>query len=320
MKPRVLVTQRLFPEALKILQEKAEVEGGIAETPLPREELMSRIEDKDGLLTLLTDRIDREVIDRARKLKIIANCAVGYDNIDVHYCRQKGIMVTNTPGVLTEATADLTWALILAVARKLPQADQFSRKGLFQGWALDLFLGQEVYGQTLGIIGIGRIGKAVARRAQGFRMKIIYFDPQRLSPEEEQSLGASFSPLDELIANADIVTIHASLNPSSHHLISKERIGLMKKTAILINVSRGPIVDEAALADALRRGDIWGAGLDVYEKEPKIEEALLSLDNVILLPHIGSATRFTRLNMAMTAVRNLIQGISGEKPDNLVTV
>jgi len=317
-RPKVLVTQRLFPEALDLLRQFAEVEGGVAEAPLPREELMAAIGDKDGLLTLLVNRIDREIIDRARKLKIIANCAVGYDNIDVAYCREKGILVTNTPGVLTEATADLTWALILAVARRIPQADRFTREGRFRGWALDLFLGQEISGQKLGIIGLGRIGKAVARRALGFGLQIFYYNLNRLSEEEEKELQVTYLPLDDLLKTADIITLHASLNPSTYHLINREKLVLMKKTAILINVARGPIVDEAALAEALKNGQIWGAGLDVYEREPEIEKALLSLDNVVLLPHIGSATRKTRLQMAMTAVRNLIQGLSGQRPDNLV--
>ncbi|MCX7973107.1 MAG: D-glycerate dehydrogenase [Candidatus Aminicenantes bacterium] len=318
VRPKVFVTQRIFPEALEWLKQEAEVEGGQAEAPLSKEEILKAVEDKDGLLTLLVNQIDREIIERAKRLKIIANCAVGYDNIDVDFCRQRGIFVTNTPGVLTEATADLTWALILAVARKIPQADLFTRAGRFRGWALDLFLGQEVYGQTLGIIGFGRIGQAVARRALGFSMKIFYYDLKRLSAEEERNLQATYLPLDELLKRSDIITIHTSLNPSTYHLINQERISLMKKTAILINVARGPIVDEAALASALKDGKIWGAGLDVYEREPEIENKLLSLENVVLLPHIGSATRTTRLQMAMTAVRNLLQGLSGQRPDNLV--
>lgn len=318
IRPKVFVTQRIFPEALEWLKQECEVEGGQAEMPLSKEEIIKAIEDKEGLLTLLVNRIDREIIDRAKKLKIIANCAVGYDNIDVEYCRQRGIWVTNTPGVLTEATADLTWALILAVARRIPQAHQFTREGRFRGWALDLFLGQDVFGQTLGIIGFGRIGRAVAQRALGFAMKICYYDLNRLSPEEEKKLQVTYLPLEELLKTADIITIHASLNPSTYHLLNRERLALMKKTAILVNVARGPIIDEAALVEALKEGQIWGAGLDVYEREPEIEKDLLSLDNVVLLPHIGSATRTTRWQMAMTAVRNLLQGLSGQKPDNLV--
>jgi len=318
-RPKVLVTQRLFPEALERLKEKTEVEGGVAEVPLSKEEFMAKVADKEGLLSFLVNRVDREIIDQAKKLKIIANCAVGYDNIDVAYCRQKGILVTNTPGVLTETTADLTWALILAVARKIPQADRFLKEGgRFCGWVLDLFLGQEVHGQRLGIIGMGRIGQAVARRAAGFNMEIVYYDPHPLPKEEELKLGATYLPLDDLLQTADIVTIHASLNPSTYHLLSREKIALMKPSAILINVARGPIVDEKALAEALLQGKIWGAGLDVYEREPEVEASLLAAENVVLLPHIGSATKSTRLQMALTAVRNLLQGLAGQKPDNLV--
>ncbi len=251
-------------------------------------------------------------------MKIIANCAVGYNNIDVSYAKEKGIFVTNTPGVLTEATADLTWALILAVARRIPQADKFFREKKYKGWKIDLFLGKEVSGKRLGIIGMGRIGKAVALRAQAFNMDIVYTDPHRLSPKEEKRYRAIFLSLDDLISSSDIITIHAQLSPQTHHLISKEKIRLMKKEAIFINASRGPIVDEIALIKALEKGQIWGAGLDVYEREPDVEKRLLSLENTVLLPHIGSATYETRLKMSMIAARNLVQGLRGEIPDNLV--
>jgi glyoxylate reductase len=318
-KPKVLVTRRLLPPALTYLEKHADVEGGRAAEGMSREVLLGRIGDKEGLLCLLVDRIDRTVMDAAPRLRVIANCAVGVDNIDTAYARKKGIWVTNTPGVLTEATADLTWALILATARKIPPSDRFVREKRFRGWELDLFLGREVSGKRLGIIGFGRIGRAVARRAQGFGMEIRYFDPHRLSLEEERDCRTAYLPLDELLATSDIITIHASLSPETRHLISAEKLRLMKKAAILVNVARGPIVDEAALAEALRRGDLWGAGLDVYEREPDIEPQLLELDNVVLLPHIGSATEETRLRMAMTAARNLIQGIRGERPDNLIS-
>ncbi len=319
VKPKVLVTRRLLPPALSYLKENAAVEGGRAAAGMTREELISRLEDKDGLLCLLVDRIDRVVMDAAPRLRIIANCAVGIDNIDIAYARKKMIWVTNTPGVLTEATADLTWALILATARRIPPSDRFVRDKRFRGWELDLFLGREVNGKRLGIIGFGRIGRAVAKRALGFDMEVRYFDPHRLSPEEENARRAGYLPLDELLATSDIVTIHASLSPETRHLISAEKLRLMKKESILINVARGPIVDEAALAEALRRGDLWGAGLDVYEREPEVHPRLLELANVVLLPHIGSATDETRLRMAMTAARNLIQGIRGERPDNLIS-
>jgi glyoxylate reductase len=320
MKPKVLITRKILPEALDYLRGHIDYEIGSRERALRKEEIIEKIKDKEGLLSLLVDTIDKEVIDSAPSLRIIANCAVGYDNIDIHYAREKKILVTNTPGILTETTADLTWALILAVARRIPQADKFTREKKFEGWELELFLGKEVTRKRLGIIGMGRIGKAVASRAQAFKMEIVYFDPHRLSPEEEKTFNASPLPLDELLSTSDIITVHAALSPQTFHLISKEKIELINKDAVFINAARGPIVDEEALADALEMGQIWGAGLDVYEREPEIEERLLSLDNVVLLPHIGSATYETRLKMATIAARNLVQGLKGERPDNLVSL
>ncbi len=317
-KPKVLVTRKLPAEAVDYLEEHAEVEGGRFPAVLNDADLRQKISDKEGLLCLLVDRIDRRVIASAPRLRIIANCAVGYDNIDLDAARQRGILVTNTPNVLTEATADLTWALILAVGRKIPQSDRFTREGRFRGWEIDLLLGREIAGRRLGIVGLGRIGRAVARRARGFQMEVVYSDPHRLSAEEEKDLAATWMPLEDLLRTADIVTIHASLTPETYHLLSAERLRLMKKTAILVNVARGPIVDEEALAEALASGRIWGAGLDVYEKEPEIHPRLLGLDNVVLLPHIGSATDETRRRMAMTAARNLVQGLRGERPENLI--
>ncbi|MGD8539444.1 MAG: D-glycerate dehydrogenase [Candidatus Aminicenantes bacterium] len=318
MKPKVLVTHRLLPEAISYLSEHFDFDVGTQGPFLPKEDLLKLVKDKEGILPLLTASIDRDVMDAAPLLKIIANCAVGYDNIDIDYAREKGIMVTNTPGVLTETTADLSWALILAVARKIPQADTFTRAKKYLGWELDLFLGKEITGKCLGIIGMGRIGKAMAQRAMGFRMKVIYTDPKELPEADKNKFNALCAPLDELLRTADIVTIHTTLNPQTHHLISREELRSMKRDAILVNVSRGPVIDEVALAEALEEGQIWGAGLDVYEREPEIEERLRSLDNVVLLPHIGSATYETRLKMAMMAAKNLVQGLSGQKPDNLV--
>jgi glyoxylate reductase len=318
MKPKILMTRRILPEAYEYLKGQAEIEIAAEERKPEKEEIMEKIKDKEGLLSLLTDEIDKQVMDSSPSLKIIANCAVGYDNIDLNYAQKRGILVTNTPEVLTDTTADLTWALIFAVARKIPQADKYTREHKFKGWQLDLFLGMEITGKRLGILGMGRIGKSVALRAQAFQMEICYFDPHRLSEEEEKTFKASFLPLDELLSFSDIITIHASLNPQTHHLISKEKIKLMKREAILVNVARGPIVDEEALAEALEGGQIWAAGLDVYEYEPDIQEKLFSLDNVVLLPHIGSATYETRLKMSMMAARNLIQGLKGERPDNLI--
>jgi glyoxylate reductase len=318
MKPKILITHRLLSEALAYLRERSQVEGGTAARGLTREKLKEKIKDKEGLLCLLVDKIDRDIMASAPRLKIIANCAVGYDNINLEYARKKGILVTNTPGVLTETTADLTWALILATARKIPQSDRFTKNKRFRGWELDLFLGKEITGKRLGIIGMGRIGKAVAARAQAFRMEVVYFDPHRLTPEEERIYKATFIPLDDLLASSDIVSIHASLNPRTFHLLSAEKLRLMKKEAILVNAARGPIIDEEALAEALVKKELWGAGLDVYESEPEVNARLLRLDNVVLLPHIGSATYETRLRMAMMAAQNLIQGLRGERPDNLV--
>jgi glyoxylate reductase len=318
MKPKVLITRKIFQEALDYLKDHVDYEVNAREGSLNKEDLLKKVRDKKGILPLLVDTIDREVMDAAPELVIIANCAVGFDNIDVGYAKQKGILVTNTPGVLTETTADLTWALLLAVARRIPQADFFTRQKKYKGWELDLFLGMEVTGKCLGIIGMGRIGRAVAARARAFQMEIVYSDPHRLSPEEEKKLGASRVSLDELLSVSDYVTIHTTLTPETEHLISQEKLKLMKTEAILLNVARGPVVDEKALAEALEKGQIWGAGLDVYEREPEIEEKLLSLDNVVLLPHIGSATFETRKKMAMMAAKNLVQGLRGERPDNLV--
>lgn len=318
MKPKILVTHGILPQALAYLGERTDIEIGTEGQFLSKEEIIEKIADKEGLLSLLTDTIDKDVLDAAPRLRIVANCAVGFNNIDIGHAASRGILVTNTPGVLTEATAELTWALILAVARRIPRADAFVREGRFRGWAIDLFLGKSLSGKTLGIIGMGRIGRAVALRGRGFGMEIVYSDPKRLPPEDEAASGANHLPLDELLSHSDVVSIHASLDAGSRNLISREKLRLMKTEAILVNVARGPIVDEAALAEALEQGRLWGAGLDVYEREPDIEERLMGLDNVVLLPHLGSATFETRLEMSMTAARNLVQGLRGERPDNLI--
>ncbi len=318
MKPKILLTHRLLPEAMDILADNFDYELATSKPILEKSEFIVKIRDKSGVLSLLVDQIDREVIDAAPELKIIANCAVGFNNIDTAYASEKGIMVTNTPGVLTDTTADLTWALILSVARRIPESDRYTRALRFKGWELDLMLGRDITEKRLGIVGMGRIGRAVALRAQPFRMEVVYTDPHPLDISEEQTLKACRLPLDELLATSDVVSLHSTLTPETHHLISSERLALMKPGSILVNVSRGPVVDESALAAALAEKRIWGAGLDVYEREPAIEEALIGLDNVVLLPHIGSASIQTRLKMSMMAVSNLIQGLRGLKPDNLV--
>ena len=252
----------------------------------------------------------------APALKVIANYGVGFEHIDLDAATRRGIPVTNTPGVLTETTADLAFALILATARRVVAGDQRVRQGKFQYWAPLLFLGQEVNGKTLGIIGMGRIGKAVARRAAGFGMKLLYHSRTRLSPLEEQELGASLQPLETLLREADFVTLHVPLTPHTRHLIGSRELELMKDSAFLINTARGPVVDEAALVAALRQGQIRGAGLDVYEKEPELSPGLADLENVVLLPHLGSATVETRTRMAVMAAENLLAGLRGDPPPN----
>ncbi len=318
MKPKVLVTRQLLPEVHVFLDRFLEVETGVTGRDLPHAELLQKVKEKAGLLSLLVDDVDQEVMEAAPGLKIVANCAVGYNNIDITYARRKGILVTNTPGVLTETTADLTWALILAVARRIPEAERFTREGKFSGWELDLMLGQEITEKCLGIIGMGRIGKAVALRAQAFRMNTLYFDHHRLSPEEEKHYAAAYAPFLQILSQADILTLHTTLTEETQRLIGRKELEAMKTSAVLVNVSRGPVVDENALAEALEKGIIWGAGLDVYEREPAIESRLLDLGNVVLLPHIGSASYDTRLKMAMTAAHNLVAGLTGKTPPNLV--
>ncbi|MCJ7580205.1 MAG: D-glycerate dehydrogenase [Candidatus Aminicenantes bacterium] len=318
MKPKVLITHNLFPEVLEYMGKYVDYEIGKRDGDLSKNELIEKIKDKAGLLALLVDTIDEEVLSAAPSLKIIANCAVGTNNIDITSARKRGIMVTNTPGVLTETTAELTWALIFAVARRIPQAHIFTQNARYKGWALDLFLGKELYRKRLGIVGMGRIGQSVALKARAFSMDIVYTDPHRLNPEEESNLQATQLSLEDLLRTSDIITLHTTLTSKTFHLISEKNIHLMKNSAILINVSRGPVVEERALADALEKGMIWGAGLDVYEDEPAIHPKLIGLDNIVLLPHIGSATLETRSKMAFMAANNLIQGLRGETPDNLI--
>jgi glyoxylate reductase len=317
MKERVLITRKIFPEALALLKEQGIAYEMHEGPPLTKQELRRRIEGAEGLICLLSDRIDREVLEAGRGLRIVANVAVGYDNIDVQAASELGIMVTNTPEVLTEATADLTFGLILAVARRIVEGDRLVRSGGFHGWELDLLLGAEVHHKTLGIVGLGRIGQAVARRAHGFGMEILYFDPIR-RPEVERELGARFVGLEELLRRSDFVSLHLPLTPQTRHLLGKRELGLMKPTAFLINAARGPIVDEAALVEALKAGKLAGAGLDVFEHEPNVHPELLKLDNVVLTPHIGSAGRETRVKMALMAVENLLAALSGQRPPNLV--
>jgi glyoxylate reductase len=297
---------------------KAEHEVAVNPSPLPPSgaELLNEVKGKDGLICLLTDPITREIIEAGSSLKVIANYAVGYDNIDVEYATERGIMVTNTPGALTNATAELAWALILSAARKTPEADRYTRDGKFKGWSPTLMVGTELYGKTLGIVGAGKIGSRVGVIARGFDMSVLYVDMGQNDTLE--TLGAKKVELDELLARSDFVSIHTPFTPETNKMIGSRELGLMKQDAFLINTSRGKVIDESALIQALAQKRIAGAGLDVYENEPDFPDELGKLDNVVLLPHIGSATKTAREKMAELAVRNLLIGLSGGEPPNLV--
>jgi glyoxylate reductase len=285
---------------------------------LTREELLRFVAGRDGVLCLLTDAVDAEVLEAAGpQCKVFANYAVGYNNIDVAEATRRGIAVTNTPGVLTDATADLAWTLLLSTARRVSESDPFMRGGKFEGWGPMMFLGGDVSGKTLGIVGAGRIGAAVARRSVGFRMKVLYHDVQP-NAELEAEVGAQRVELDELLRESDYVSLHVSLGAETRHLVGAREFGLMKKTAYLINTSRGPVVDEVALVEALRAGEIAGAGLDVYEDEPAMKPGLAECPNTVLLPHIASATNWTRGKMAEMAAGNLVAALKGETPPNIV--
>jgi glyoxylate reductase len=292
------------------------VEGNEEDRPLSRQELLAGVSGRDGVLCLLTDRIDAEVFEAARGCRIFANMAVGYNTIDVAEATRRGILVTNTPGILTDCTADLTWTLILGVARRAAEGDREMRAGRFPGWGPLYMLGGDVTGATLGLVGPGRIAVAVARRAVGFGMRLLYFG--RRPSEEMEALGAERRPLEGLLSESDFVSLHVSLSEETRHLIDARALGLMKTTAYLINTARGPVVDERALVEALRNGRIAGAGLDVYEDEPRMAEGLADCPNTLLLPHLGSATTATRAAMSRMAAENLLAGLQGSRPPNLV--
>jgi glyoxylate reductase len=304
--PKVLLTKMLPQAGIDFLKKHVELNIFRGEGPIAKKEIIDKIRDKDGLICLLTDPVDAEVISAGKNLKIIANFAVGYNNIDIKAATERKIIVTNTPDVLTETTADLTFSLILSVARRIIEADRFVREGKFIGWEPMLFLGSDVHHKTLGIIGLGRIGQAVAKRACGFGMKIIYFEPERLPEEIERECGAEYQNLDTVFKLSDFITIHVPLTASTHHLIAQREFSLMKKSVYIINVSRGPVVDEKALVEALRSKSIAGCALDVYEREPKIAQELLDLPNTVLVPHIGSASVETRTRMAIMVAENIV--------------
>ena len=318
MKPRVLVTREVFDETLEYLRGYCDVHANQQDIALTPEEMRNRAADKDGIVCSLTDRIDAQVIAGCEKLKVVANIAVGYNNIDVAACTERGVMVTNTPGVLDDSTADLAWTLMLGTARRITEVERRVRNGEWTGWRLKQWLGTDVHHATLGIVGMGRIGQAIARRAAGFEMRVIYHNRKRIAADIEQRLGAAWASLDDLLRQADFIVLQVPYTPETHHLIGAAELAKMKPGAILINSTRGGVVDDAALVEALKAGTIRGAGLDVFENEPRLHPDFLELDNVVLAPHVGSSTEATRRAMAMTAAENAVAALTGATPPNLL--
>lgn len=306
------MTRPVAKEALELLRPRADVSVGPADPPLPtKDEVRALIRDADIVYTLPANPMDAEAIKGASKLRMIATMGTGYDNIDVAAARERGIPVTFAPGILDETTADGAFGLLMAAARRFGEAERALRAGKWKGWGPGQFLGQDVHHATLGIVGMGRIGRQLARRAKGFEMRVIYFDERR-NEQAERDLGVTYVPLDQLLAEADFVSVHVPLIPSTRHLIDAAALRKMKRTAVLVNTSRGPVVDERALAEALRDGVIAAAGLDVYEREPQVEPLLLELENVVLLPHVASASERTRTRMAVRAAENILAFLDGK--------
>lgn len=319
-KPRVFITRIIAQEALDKIAQSTEMEVWPGELPPPYEVLLEKAGDAEGLLILVTDKVDVGLMEAAPKLRVISSMAVGYDNINIAEATKRHIVVGYTPKVLTEATADLAFALLMAAARRVVEADNYTRKGRWKTWGPMILLGQDIHHATLGIIGLGRIGAELAKRAKGFNMKVLYYDEIRRSEEEERQLGVEYvSELARLLSGADFISIHVPLLPQTHHLIGAAEFAMMKPTAVFINTSRGPIVDQKALYEALKSGQIFAAAIDVTEVEPiSPDDPLLALDNVIITPHIGSASFTTRKSMALMAAENLLAGLHGETPPNCV--
>lgn len=322
-RPKILVTQKVPDPAYPLLEAIGDVEANAEEGVIwPYEELLRRGPGHDYIYSLLTDNIDARFLETCAastpRLKMVANMAVGFNNIDVEAATRLGIAVSNTPGVLSDTTADLAFALLMATARRIPEAERYLRAGKFKGWGPLLFCGEDVHGSMLGLIGAGRIGKIVSRRASGFDMKVIYYDVYPLSPEEEAEYHLTYMPMDDVLEQADFISIHTPYMSTTHHLISERELSIMKPSAILINTARGPIVDEKALVKALQNNTIAGAGLDVYENEPAVEPELLTMENVVLLPHIASASLKTRTLMATMASDNIVAHFLGQRPPNIV--
>lgn len=318
MKPKILVTREVFDETLEYLAQHCEVESNQEDVPLTATALAQRLADKDGVMCCLTDRIDDALLGAATRLKVVANIAVGYNNIDVAACTARGVMATNTPGVLDDSTADLAWALMLAAARRLTEVESYIRAGEWTGWRLKQWLGVDVHHATLGIVGMGRIGQVIAKRASGFDMRVLYHNRKPVAKEVAAGLNATYVSMGELLAQSDFVILQVPYSPQTHHLVGAAELKSMKRTAILINSTRGGVVDDAALIAALKAGTIRGAGLDVFENEPRLHPDFLTLRNVVLAPHVGSSTEATRRAMALTAAKNVVAGLTGSTPPNLL--
>jgi gluconate 2-dehydrogenase len=318
MKPKVLVTREVFDDVLAYLAGFFQVASNQADLPMDRETLVRNLAGMSGVMTTLVDRVDADLLAVCPTLKAVCNIAVGFNNIDLAACSRAGVMVTNTPGVLDDSTADFTWALILATARRVVESDAHLRAGQWQGWYLKQFLGTDVHHATLGILGMGRIGRKVARRAAGFDMTVLYHNARQATLEVERACNATFVSKEALLAQADILCLHVPYTPETHHLIGRPELAMMKPGAILINAARGGVVDDAALVEALAGGRLAGAGLDVFENEPGLNPALVALANVVLTPHIASSSAATRHGMAMLAAHNLVAALTTGKPPNLL--
>lgn len=317
-KPKIFLTRELPPESMSMLREQSVLTMNHEDRYLEKREIIDGIQGVDGLLCLLTDTIDDEILGANPDLRVVANFAVGFNNIDVDAATRRKIPITNTPGVLTETTADMAWALLMDAARRVAEGDRFVRTRQWQGWGPLQFLGGDVTGATLGLIGLGRIGKAMVPRARGFDMRVLYWNRTRLSEEEESQLGVTYCPMDDVLRQSDFVSIHVALNGETTHLIGEAELSLMKSTACIINTARGPVIDEKALVKALTDGSISSAGLDVYENEPVLEPGLYDLPNAVLAPHLGSGTIGTRTKMGNMAVENCLAACHGKRPPNLV--
>ncbi|MHB1131712.1 MAG: 2-hydroxyacid dehydrogenase [Chloroflexota bacterium] len=317
-RPKVFVTRRIPEEGIRMLAEQCEVDVWQGELPPPRADLLARCQDKDAVLSLLTDKIDAEFLDNAPNLKIAANLAVGFDNIDVPECSRRGVAASNTPAVLNDTTADFAWALLMASARRIVEGVDYVRASKWQTWGPMLLMGQDIHHATLGLVGLGRIGIAVAKRAQGFDMRVLYYDVVRRE-DVERELGLEFVDLDTLLSQADFVSVHTPLTKETHHLLSTEQFAKMKRSAVVVNTARGPVIDPKALYTALKEGQIWAAGLDVTEPEPiPMDDPLLTLPNCIVVPHIASASIATRTQMAKLAAENILAVLNGKPGPTLL--